>query len=153
MSTRNRTSLILTFLLISFSLSLPGFRVQAAPTVRIEVKTILASNKNGDVDPRLRDLVRELRSVFRYSSYKLIGRDGLNLGPDRPERISLPGGRMMAITLKGLSGDRSVLRLEIFRRNKQIFQTVIQLRNRSSVTVGGPNYQGGYLLFNIYNSF
>jgi hypothetical protein len=72
---------------------------------------------------------------------------------NRSERISLPGGRMMSITLKGISGRRATLQLEIYKRKRQIFQTIIQLRNRSSVTVGGPEYRGGYLLFNIYNSF
>jgi len=125
----------------------------ADSTVRIDVKTILASNEKGDTDPRLKDLVRELQSVFRYSSYQLLGRDRLNLHMNRSEIISLPGRRSMSITLKGISGRRATLQLEIYKGNSQIFQTVIQLRNQSSVTVGGPEYKGGYLLFNIYNSF
>lgn len=138
---------------ILFSILLLSYQTMADSTVGIDVKTILASNEGGDIDPRLRDLVRELKSVFRYSSYQLLSRDSLNLRLDRSERISLPGRRMMSITLKGISGRRATLQLEIYKGNSQIFQTVIQLRNESSVTVGGPEYRGGYLLFNIYNSF
>ena len=138
---------------ILFSLIFLNPQPGVGSTVRVEVLTILASDQGKDLDPRLKDLVRELQSVFRYSSYQLLGRNSLNLTSDRPEKISLPGGRMMNLTLKGISGDRATLQLEIFRGNNQIIQSVIQLRNRSSVTVGGPKHQGGYLLFNIFNSF
>ena len=148
-----RTRHLIGLYFVLFSIFLLSSQTLADSTVRIDVKTILASNEGGDTDPRLRDLVRELQSVFRYSSYKLIGRDRLNLKMNRSERISLPGGRRMSITLKGISGRRATLQLEIYKGKRQIFQTVIQLRNQSSITVGGPKYKGGYLLFNIYNSF
>ena len=144
---------LISLYFVIFPIFLLNSQIKAEPIVRIDVKTILASNEGRDIDPRLRGLVRELKSVFRYSSYQLLSQDRANLRMNRSERISLPGGRMMSITLKGLSGRRATLRLEIYKRKEQIFQTVIQLRNQSSVTVGGPEYRGGYLLFNIYNSF
>jgi hypothetical protein len=36
---------------------------------------------------------------------------------------------------------------------QQIFQTTIQLLNRSSITLGGPKHRKGILLLNIFNSF
>lgn len=144
---------LISLYFVIFPIFLLNSQIKAEPIVRIDVKTILASNNGRDTDPRLKGLVRELKSVFRYSSYQLLSQDRANLRMNRSERISLPGGRMMSITLKGLSGRRATLLLEIYKRKEQIFQTVIQLRNQSSVTVGGPEYRGGYLLFNIYNSF
>lgn len=144
---------LISLFFVIFPIFLLNSQIKADSIIRIDVKTILASNKGGDIDPRLRDLVRELKSVFRYSSYQLLSRDRANLRMNRSERISLPGGRMMSITFKGLSGRRATLQLEIYKGKSQIFQTIIQLRNQSSVTVGGPEYRGGYLLFNIYNSF
>ena len=148
-----RKFLLIGLYFVFFAIFLINSQIKADSIVQIDVKTILASNEGRDIDPRLRGLVRELKSVFRYSSYQLLSQDRANLRMNRSERISLPGGRMMSITLKGLSGRRATLRLEIYKRKEQIFQTVIQLRNQSSVTVGGPEYRGGYLLFNIYNSF
>ena len=148
-----RKFLLIGLYFVIFPVFLLNSQIKADSIVRIDVKTILASNDGRDIDPRLKGLVRELKSVFRYSSYQLLSQDRANLRMNRSERISLPGGRMMSITLKGLSGRRATLRLEIYKRKEQIFQTVIQLRNQSSVTVGGPEYRGGYLLFNIYNSF
>lgn len=147
------TRKVICLLLLSISISLPGSQTLAQKSARTEVKTILASNEKGETDLRLKDLARELQSVFRYSSYQLLSRDRLNLNLNRSEKISLPGGRMMTLTLKGISGDRATIQLEILKGDSKIFQSVIQLRNNSSVTVGGPNYKGGYLLFNIYNSF
>jgi len=144
---------LISLIFVIFFIILLNSQIKADSIVRIDVKTILASNKGGDIDPRLKGLARELESVFRYSSYQLLSRDRANLRMNRSERISLPGGRMMSITLKGLSGRRATLQLEIYKGKSQIFQTIIQLRNQSSVTVGGPEYRGGYLLFNIYNSF
>ena len=46
----------------------------AAATVTIDVMTVLASNESDHIDPALAELAKELKSVFRYSSYDLIGR-------------------------------------------------------------------------------
>jgi hypothetical protein len=59
----------------------------------------------------------------------------------------------MKIISEGIFGDRATLKLQIFRGNRMDFQTVVRLRNKSSITVGGPRFRGGYLLFNIYSSF
>ena len=121
--------------------------------VHINVKTILASQQAGGADPTLRSFSRSLQSVFKYSSYKLIGQNSLNLNLDQPGRVSLPGNREMTITPKGISGGRATLELVIYSRNRKSFQTVVKLLNQSSVTVGGPRFKDGYLLFNIYSSF
>lgn len=124
-----------------------------ASPIRLQVKTILASQDGDGIDPKLRGLTRDLQSVFRYSSYRLIGQNSLRLQLNTPGSVSLPGGRNMTITPEGLSGGRATLKLQIFSGRRQSFQTVIRLRNNSSLTVGGPRFQGGYLLFNIYTSF
>ena len=61
--------LLLLTLLFLISASGPCW---AQPTISIEVKTILASQEGGGVDPRLGSLIKDLQSVFRYSSYKVL---------------------------------------------------------------------------------
>jgi hypothetical protein len=119
----------------------------------ITVQTILASNGKSSVDPRLKGLVQELNSVFRYSSYESLGQKTVNLGENKKAVVGLPEGRKMNITSKGIKGNRVTLQIEIYKGNSKIFQTVIQLRNNASITIGGPGYKGGNLLFNIYTSF
>jgi hypothetical protein len=127
--------------------------VQAKPNVGIAVKTILASQESAYLDPRLSSLVGELRSVFKYSSYRLLSEDSANLGMGETREVSLPGKRILKITPVQVTGNRVELKLVMFKKNQNIFQTVVKLLNKSSLTVGGPEYEDGYLLFNISTSF
>lgn len=122
-------------------------------TIDLSVKTILASQKPGRDDPSLKRFKDELKDLFRYSSYKLLSRDNLKLNQEDSGRISLPGNRSMKITSKGISGERVTLQVEMFKNDRQIFQTVVRLLNDSEVTVGGPKHEDGNLLINIFASF
>ena len=126
---------------------------QAKQSVDIVVKTILASQGPEYLDPRLSSLVEELRSVFKYSSYRLLSEDGSSLGMGETREVSLPGKRILKVTPVQVTGDRIELQLVILKKKKNIFQTVVKLLNKSSLTVGGPEYEDGYLLFNISASF
>jgi len=126
---------------------------QAEQNVGVVVKTILASQGSEYLDPRLSTLVEELRSVFRYSSYRLLSEDSSSLGMGETCKVSLPGKRILKITPVQVAGDRVELQLVILKKKEEIFQTVVKLLNKSSLTVGGPEYEDGYLLFNISASF
>ena len=123
------------------------------PAVKIVVKTILASQDAASVDPRISDLTRKLQSVFRYSSYRLISEDTLQLHINETGTVSLPGDRMLQITPLRVTENRAELQLLIFKKESQIIKTRIQVLNHGSITVGGPEHQGGFLLFDIFNSF
>lgn len=150
MNLRKHALCILSALLICQIISGPALAKQ---NIRIKVRTVLASQEGRFTDPRLSGLIRELQSVFKYSSYRLLSQDQMRLGMKETGTASLPGDRVLKITPVGIRGNRAELRLEIFKKERQIFQTVIQLLNDGSITVGGPRHKGGYLLFNISNSF
>lgn len=148
----NRLNSLILFLVLAIVFINPS-AFPAAPGVRIEVKTILASQEKDFVDPRLQELTRELQSVFRYSSYEFVDRKNLTVAGGATASVNLPEKRVLNITSKGVEGNRAILELEIVRGNSRIFHTVIKLRNNSSITIGGPEYKGGNLLFNIFASF
>ncbi len=125
----------------------------AGGPIAIVARTVLASNEGAYMDPGLGHLSAELRSVFRYSSYRLLSQDSMSLALMQSGAVALPGGHTLQILPSGISGRRAELKLSILQDGRLIFNTVVQLRNRSSVTVGGPKHQGGYLLFNISASF
>ena len=125
----------------------------AAPDIGIRVKTILASQDSAHVDPQLKNLVRELKSVFRYTSYRLLSENRLRLQITQTGTVALPGNRILRITPTGIRGKRAELNVVILKNNRQIFQTSIQLLNRKSITIGGPRHKKGILLLNIFNSF
>ena len=128
----------------------PSFAISK---INITVKTILASQEEAFVDPRLNDIVKELQSVFRYTSYRLLSRQGMQLNMKQTGTVSLPGGRILKITPINTSGNRAQLTVEILKGKRRVFQTTIQLVNRGSMTVGGPQHGKGYLLLNISNYF
>ena len=127
--------------------------VQAETKFNITIKTILASQGPRYVDARLSDLVKELESVFRYSSYRLQGQTSMSLGINETGLTPFPGDRVLKITPTRITGNRVRLRLVIYKEKQQVFETMIDLLNHSSITVGGPKHREGYLLLNIFSSF
>ena len=125
----------------------------AEPTVKIVVKTVLASQDSTPVDPRISALTQKLQSVFRYSSYRLISEKKMHLRIGKTGTVSLPGDRMLKITPLRITGNRADLQLLIFKQERQIIKSRIQVLNHGSITVGGPEHKGGFLLFDIFNSF
>jgi hypothetical protein len=127
--------------------------VWAERPVHIVVETVLASQGSPYLDPRLSNLIEELQSVFRYSSYRLLSQTPMDIRMGETDMVSLPGNRVLKMTPTKVTGNRVELQLVISRNKSQIFQTMIQLLNHGSIIVGGPKYEDGYLLFNISTSF
>lgn len=130
-------------------LSLPAF---AGNRINTQVKVIHASTGAKHVDHGLAPLISELRSVFRYTSYRLIKTQSLHQTFSRSDHISLPGKRNMVITPISMNGRRIRYRINIVKNKRSVFQTQIQLRNNSSVTIGGPQFKNGVLVLNIHGS-
>lgn len=139
--------------LLGMLLALLPVSGRAAPPVSIEVKTVLAASGETYLDPRLSEMAGELRGLFRYTSYRLLGTDRLTLQPRQTGSVALPGDRRLQITHQGADSSRVELLLKMFKNRDKVFETSIRLNNRSSIIVGGPRYEKGYLLFNIYSAF
>ena len=124
--------------------------LSAGQRVTINIKTILASQGERFVDPKLsRPLMGELRSVFKYSSYRFISGNRMRLGLGETGIARLPGGRTLKVTPKKIRNQRVEFNLEIFKGNRRIFQTTVHLLNQSNIIVGGPRHKGGVLLFSM----
>ena len=107
----------------------------------------------GYSDMLSKNVVGELQSVFKYSSYQLINTDKMRLGLNQTGSSPLPGKRVLKVTPLRIMEKRVEMRLVILRKKKQLFQTVVQLLNGGSIIVGGPKHNGGYLLFKISGSY
>ena len=121
----------------------------AAGTMQSRVRVIHATSGNAHIDPALKDLAQELQSVFKYTAYRLINAKSLNLTVNRDGTVPLPGGRNLKLLYKGMQNGRIQLTIRILKENRQIFTTNVLLRNHGSITIGGPRFKQGYLLFNI----
>ncbi len=142
------TAITLIAFFVAAQLLLP-WDIWAADSIRTHVRVIHASTGPAHLDPGLRDVGPELTSVFKYASYRLLSERTMDLSPGRQGRVALPGARVLEVVPLGLTGRRIKYKVEIFKQGSPVFSTEILLRNRSSITIGGPEFEKGYLLFNI----
>jgi hypothetical protein len=126
----------------------------AAATVTIDVMTVLASNESDHIDPALAELAKGIDS--RYSGTPPMNSSGaMPCGSPwaKARVLPCPAAGELTINPTRIRGNHLEMKLSIFKGKKSVFQTVIELRNNSSLTVGGPRYKKGYLLFNLSASF
>jgi hypothetical protein len=135
-------------LVVAFA-SLLTAHALAKNTVFTQVKVIHAATGSTHIDPGLSAIISEVRSVFRYTSYRLLSSKNMQLGVNQEGQMSLPNGRRLVVSPGQMKNNRIFYQINIFKNNRSVFQTRLDLRNNSSVTIGGPRYDNGVLLINI----
>ena len=121
----------------------------AGDAVMTDVRIIYASQGPGFIDSGLEDLAEELGSVFRYTSYRLIKEKSMSLRNNQKGVVSLPGKRSLIVTPIRTSEEKIKYQIGIFKSGDKVFGTQILLKDRRSITIGGPKFKNGVLLFNI----
>lgn len=114
-----------------------------------QVKVIHAAEGSSHIDPGIRNLVQEIKSVFKYTDYRLIKNKKLALGKNQTGTITLPGNRILAVTPVDMADNRITYQIRIEKNQAPVFQTRVLLKNHNSITIGGPQYKRGVLLLNI----
>ncbi len=123
--------------------------VFANDKISTTVKVIHASTASSHVDPQLKDISKELDSVFKYTSYRLLNQKQMALGFNEKGQVTLPGNRTLVVSPSDMAKKRIRYQINILKKNKSIFKTQVLLKNNNSITIGGPQYKKGVLLFNI----
>lgn len=126
--------------------------VSADSTVSTDIKIIHASTGSNQIDPGLNAIIGELESVFKYTSYRLMKDEHLNLKFGQSGQVSLPDSRTLEVIASNTDGKRIQYQILIRESDHIIFKTQIALKNGSSITIGGPGFNNGTLLFNIAGS-
>ena len=121
----------------------------ATVTYTTHVKVIQAAEGLPHVDPGIQSIVREMKSVFKYTQYRLIKTQTLTLGENQEGRMALPGRRTLVMTPVNRADSRITYRIRIEKNRSPVFRTQVMLLNHSSITIGGPRFKNGVLLFNI----
>ncbi|RLC23808.1 MAG: hypothetical protein DRH93_06280 [Deltaproteobacteria bacterium] len=141
--------IILFFLSIACFFSQPAL---AKTKILTHVKVIHASTGPRYVDPGLKKIIPELKSVFKYTSYRLLKDQRLDQHFHQKDRVNLPGKRTLIIMPSDMEGKRIRYQITIKKNKRSVFQTRVLLKNNSSITIGGPQFNDGVLLFNISGS-
>jgi len=146
---QNLSSTLFVICWISFVVCFFPYMAIAGNAVGTNVRVIHASQSKNFIDPELRDLAEELGSVFKYTSYRLIKTKNMVLNNNQQGMVNLPNKRSLIVTPIKIAGKKIKYQISIFKSGDQIFSTQILLKNKRSITIGGPKFKKGYLLFNI----
>ncbi|MBM4277000.1 MAG: hypothetical protein FJ130_03835 [Deltaproteobacteria bacterium] len=132
------------------SLALPSM---APAQVQTRLRVIEASNVGSTIDPSLRDLHGQLGSLFRYTSYRLLRDERLNLSSNQPASIPVHEGRSIEITQVGLQANLVELRVRIRRDGTDLLNTQVRLSPGRTVLIGGPKHGEGVVILALSANF
>lgn len=124
----------------------------AAGKIATTVKVIHASTASSHIDPQLKGISAELKSVFKYTSYRLLKAKQMRLGFNEKGSVSLPGSRTLVVAPSDMNKKRIRYQINILKNKKSVFNTQVLLKNNNSITIGGPQHKDGVLIFNISGS-
>jgi hypothetical protein len=121
----------------------------AGDGVEVRIDTVLASHSGHAFDSALISLQQPFRSLFPYSSYRLVQGERRLVGWKREEQFLLPGGRYLVVVPRGIQNDRVSLNVMLIQGTRPLVNTVLSLKNHGTFLVGGPQYGGGVLIIAI----
>jgi hypothetical protein len=141
-------------LIAFFSLLFLFFTSVAFAQVQTRLRVIRASNVGQGVDPPLKELHNELKTLFNFTSYRLLRDENLSLSLNQPASISAREGRIiMEITLVGLYKNVAELRIRVNREGTNILNTQVRLSPGRTVLIGGPKLQEGVIIYALSARF
>ena len=138
----------ITLCTIAFSfLLVPNAR--AGDVVELKIDTVLATNSSQEVDQRLGEMKRQLDSLFRYSSYRLVKEESRRARWGDPTSFNIPGGRYLQVIPKSYKDNRVSMRVMLIEGDRPTVDTELILRNGWVFFVGGRRHQEGVLIISI----
>lgn len=128
----------------------PGIAAaQSGSPVTVDLGVVLASHDGATVDPQLSSIQGKLRSMFNYSSYRMLDRQRRPLGVGETGEFPLPGNRSMRVTPSPAQGEKVRLAVQITEGGKNLIATTLGLSRGGMVLVGGPSHEKGVLILII----
>lgn len=126
----------------------------SAERIRIVVYLIEASDGVPSVDPQIRDIVKQLHSTLRYSTYKLHSKIPKTLSVGEEEKISLPGSREMRLYARGQEDGLMKFKVKISSkedggRSRDVLNTEFRLGKSGTIVIGGYDYNDSKLIVAI----
>lgn len=143
---RARAPVLFFFLLLPLLAAVPS---EAADAVTVDVGAVYASNEGTSIDPALGTIRGKLRSMFNYTSYRMLDRKRRTLGVGETGEFELPDRRTMRATPLPARGDKVRLSVRISEGSRNLLTTTLGLRRGGMVLVGGPSHQAGVLILII----
>jgi len=127
--------------------------VFAFSSLQVNVEVIKADRNSREVDPQLKDLIKELTPVLNYSGFTLLKKMVIKLAPEEKADVILSSSRVLRLQFFGFEADQARLLVRIIEKDMETFRTTLLLVDKGSVLIGGPSHEGGVLLLRIGGNF
>ena len=127
--------------------------VFAFSSLQVSVEVIKADQNSREVDPQLKDLVKELTPVLNYSGFTLLKKSVIKLAPEEKAEVILSSSRVLRLQFLGFEAAQARLLVRIVEKELETFRTTLLLVDKGSVLIGGPPHEGGVLLLRIRGEF
>ena len=138
--------LIFAGIFLAASLSLPTDCLHAAEDVSVHITAVVASQESEDVDPELKAIADEIKTLFTYSSYKKLKRYTVVLDEGSSDRVILPQDNPLVVTYKGMDPDGKIsIQLDM----NDLLNADFSVMNGGHILIGGPEYNNGNLILLI----
>ncbi len=140
---------LIAFFLIPFLFHAPVAFAQVPTRVRV----IEASNVGSTIDPSLKDVQSDLKSLSNFSSYRLLKDENLSLSLNRSVDIPVHTGRSLEITLIGQRKDMAECRVKIKSEGTDILNTQVRLSSGRTILIVGPKHGAGVAIIALSARF
>ena len=125
----------------------PRAQADSAKKVQVDVMVVHATD-SGQVDPRLRDLQRQLDQM-RFTGFEVLSTSSDSLGEGQSTSVSVAGGRKVKVQLIEKDNRQARVRIQLFKGSDKKLDTTVTIPRDRTFLVGGPKYNDGVLIFPI----
>ncbi len=144
----------ISFLLVFISILLLSLSSITYGQIQTRLRVVRASSIGHEVDPSLKDLHNELKTLFSFTSYRLLREENLTLSLNQPVSITAREGRILwEATLVGLHRGVGEVKIRVLREGKETLNTQVRLFPGRTVLVGGPRVRDGVIIYALYGNF
>ena len=122
-----------------------------APVGKVGVQVMVVQAKDAPtrrVDPKLKAMEVHFGHL-RYNDYTVLGVNAAQLGDGAKASFDVEGGRRLDITVLEGSDKNVRMRVQMFKADKKLVDTIILIERGGTFILAGPQYQGGILLLPI----
>ena len=145
MKPNSHTPFVFAVLLILFICNTHA-SVESAERTSIKGIMILASEKPGKSDNRVRPYEGKLRRLFKFEHYQFLGEGRSNIAVPGQTAFSLGGGFRLAVQMTDAGDNRFRARVEWTRGSTRLIKTTVLMRKGTPTILGGPAHGGGHLI-------
>jgi hypothetical protein len=117
-------------------------------SIVIRVDSVLAANTGKGMDQQLSSSVigRSLKTLFEYTTYRLIMHQEQQTRCGRMVVFEMPGGRILHIAPSSVLDNMISMEIVLFDGARPFMITDLKLMNHAMLVVGGPHYREGMLI-------